>query len=97
MKTYCERCGASIEDGGLRYLITINVLADFDGTLPAEGQVEDLEAFMRSLDKANPKKLEHDVFQTRAFLLCPACKEQFTKHPLHPDQDGDDEEEGRVH
>jgi hypothetical protein len=93
------RCGAEIEEGALRYLVTINVTADFDGTLPADGGIEDLEAFMRKLDKEDPRKLEHDVFQSKAFLLCPACKNEFMKHPLDSaaPSEGEADGEGRVH
>jgi hypothetical protein len=99
VKTYCERCGTPIGEGALRFLVTVNVTADFDGTLPAEGGIEDLEAFMRKLDKEDPRKLEHDVFQSKAFLLCPACKNEFMKHPLGSaaPAEAEADDEGRVH
>jgi len=98
MSVHCERCGVKLEEGALRYVVTINVTADFDGVLPAEGEIEDLEAFMRRIDKKGSGRAEHDVFQSKAFILCPVCKAELMKHPLGaapPEDEGEDE--GRVH
>ena len=97
--TYCERCGEKIEGGALRYLLTINVTADFEGTLPSDGEIEDLEAFMAQMDRSDPVKLQNDVYQSRGFLLCPRCKREYMEDPLaqstgEPD---DDPSDGRVH
>jgi len=97
--TYCERCAEKIESGALRYLLTINVTADFEGSLPNEGDIEDLEAFMAQMDRSDPVKLRNDVFQTRGFLLCPKCKREFMNDPLAqktPDSN-EDPQGGRVH
>lgn len=101
MIAFCERCGLNLADGALRYLVTIHATADFDGTIPDTGAIEDLEAFMRRLDAEDPKKLEQDVYQSKAFILCPACKAEVMKHPLRPPEPAatptQDDDEGRVH
>lgn len=79
---YCEVCRKVLAAGALKFLVTINVAADFDGTLPADCGIEDLEAFMRSIDKTGPRKLEHDVYQSKGYLLCPECKKKFMDNPL---------------
>ena len=78
----CQRCGAELSPGSLKYLVTIHVTADFDGVLPAEGAMEDLEAFMRRLDAGDPAQAEDDVHQAQGYLLCPACKAAFLANPL---------------
>ena len=96
--TRCHRCGVELSPGSLKFLVTIHVAADFDGALPSDAEQEDLEAFMRRVDAANPAEAERDVYQTQGYLLCPPCKAAFLKAPLgvRP-PDSEDEETGRVH
>ena len=95
---HCQRCGAELPDGSLKYLITIHVTADFDGVLPTAGSMEDLEAFMHQLDAKDPVTLEEDVYQAHGYLLCPACKASFLQDPLGLARETDDGSEGgRVH
>ena len=94
---HCQRCGAELPEGSLKYLITIHVTADFDGVLPTTGSMEDLEAFMNQLEAADPVTLEDDVYQTQGYLLCPGCKESFLKDPLGLARESAEASEGRVH
>ena len=95
---YCHRCGAELKPGSLKFLVTIHVTADFDGVLPAEGDMEDLESFMRRIDSADAESLESDVYQSQGYVLCPACKTAFAGDPFgqRPGNRGP-EEQGRVH
>ncbi|GAB4270980.1 MAG: hypothetical protein Kow0092_25520 [Deferrisomatales bacterium] len=96
--TYCQRCGVELAPGSLKYLVTIHVTADFDGVLPDRGDMEDLEAFMRRLDAADPEAAERDVHQSQGYLLCPACKRSFLDDPLGLEPaEGSAGEGGRVH
>jgi hypothetical protein len=95
---YCAICRKPLAPGALKFLVTINVAADFDGTLPADCGIEDLEAFMRKIDRADPRKLEHDVYQSKGYLLCPECKMKFMRNPLGVAAEKKPAEpEGRVH
>lgn len=99
MKTRCERCGAAIVEGALRYVVTVHATADFDGNRPTEGDIQDLEAYMRRMD-APSQKPDHDVYQSKAFILCPACKGEIMKNPVgvpEPDPGAGTDEEGRIH
>jgi hypothetical protein len=94
----CHRCGAELSPGTLKFLVTIHVTADFDGVLPDQGEMEDLEAFMRKLDAANPAELEKDVYQSQGYVLCPACKAAFLGDPLGArNKRPGSENQGRVH
>ena len=96
--TYCQRCGAQLPPGSLKYLVTIHATADFDGVLPAGEEQVDLEAFMRQVDAEDPAKLERDVFQSKAYVLCPTCKTSFLGDPLDlAAAEGKLVEGGRVH
>ncbi len=97
--TRCRRCGVELPPGSLKYVVTIHVTADFDGVLPSgEADMEDLEAFMRQLDAGDAGEMEQDVYQSQAYLLCPACKTAFLDDPL-AERPGapDGDEGGRVH
>ncbi len=100
MSIYCERCRAKLAEGTVRYVVTIHATADFDEHLPAEGGIEDLEAVMRQIDAKTPEEHERDVYESRAFTLCPSCKNAFMKNPLGVQQSpsaSGGEDEGRVH
>ena len=93
--TYCQRCGARLPPGSLKYLVTIHATADFDGVLPAAAEPEDLETFMRQVDAQDQAKLERDVYQSQGYVLCPACKTAFLNDPL--DLEVRKEQGGGVH
>ncbi|TLN18879.1 hypothetical protein FDZ71_05330 [bacterium] len=94
---FCAACKMPLGQGDLKFLVTINVMADFDGSLPANGRIEDLESFMRSIDKEDSKQLERDVYQSLGYILCPECKRKFLENPLglRPDEEG--AADGKVH
>lgn len=102
MSVYCEKCGIKIEPGAVRYLVTVHATADFDETLPSEGGIEDLEAVMRSIDKKSAEEHDHDVYESKGFILCSPCKKEYMKNPIRtqqlpPTPTTDDSGEGRVH
>ncbi len=103
--TSCNRCGTELPSGRLKYLVTVNVTADFDGVLPTQVEKEDLEAFMRQLDGEASAKAENDVYLSQGYILCPACKAAFLADPLGTRTPGDgprpgpgnEDEGGKVH
>ena len=105
--TSCNRCGAGLEPGSLKYLITVSVAADFDGMPPTEVEMEDLEAFMRQVDRGGPTPADKDkdVYLSQGYVLCPACKAAFLADPLGTRAPGDgpvpspdnETEGGKVH
>ncbi len=109
MSTYCKRCGIKLKDGDLRYLVTIHVTADFDGKMPSDGDIDDLEAFMLRIDEKKQLKpqseQDHDVYQSKGFVLCKVCKTDFMHNPIGEPVDEDSgaepgekpDEEGRIH
>ena len=101
MSIYCERCQAKLTEKTVRYLVTIHATADVDEHLPDEGGIDDLEAVMRMIDKKTEEEHDHDVYESKAFTLCPVCKNAFMKNPLNnpptPLVGGNGEKEGRVH
>ena len=47
--TYCARCGKTLPEGSLKYMVHIQILSDFDGVVPYTE--EDLSADIQSLLK----------------------------------------------
>lgn len=100
MSHFCERCGVRIEEGSVHYLVTVHATPEIEEKLPSEGSLEDMEAVMRVIDRKGAKDGAPDVYQSKAFTLCSACKKQFMNNPLNmpaPPLKGEDEGEGRVH
>ena len=102
VKSWCERCGKELEQGEVRYLVTVHATAEFDGDKPTTGDLNDLEAFMRRMDDGPLAKGEHDVHESKGFVLCSGCKGAFMAHPLGQEKDAapapdEGDEEGRLH
>jgi hypothetical protein len=97
--THCQRCGDELASGSLKYLVTVTVTADFDGVLPTQVEMADLEAFMNQLDQEDPVRTEIDASQSQGYVLCPGCKSAFLNDPLgvKEDDSGGDDESGKVH
>lgn len=81
----CDRCGATLPDGALFYILKIALTQGFDGVIPDDGEA-DLDALARRIDEKTrgvPERLlEEDVHQEMAFVLCPRCREKFAANPL---------------
>jgi len=83
----CEKCGKEMPDGSLAYEVRIQVVADFDGTLPEAGTAEQVEGRMREtvadMEQADPEELMRGVYHQERHLLCPACRERYLANPLN--------------
>lgn len=84
----CSRCGKYLHEGSLKYIVRINVFADFDGYLCDEDKssAEDLQSLIRQIKDKTPETLENDIYQEMAFLLCKSCRNIFIKNPLNLSQ-----------
>jgi hypothetical protein len=80
----CFKCGKVLPVGGLKYIVSINILADFEGVLlePSGNIDEEIEKLIKELKNRDPEAIEKDVHQRMAFQLCKSCKDQFAKDPL---------------
>jgi len=72
--------------GSTKYLIIIQATADFDGFLrigdyqySSDTQIEKL---IKNLKNEPPGKAMDDVYEKRAFILCPSCKKAFMENPF---------------
>ena len=83
-RQHCLKCGKSLAEGSLKYVVDIRVYADFDGVLSLpEGDIEEeVNRLMGEIEGMDPSELEKDVYQEIAFLLCKGCRDRFMEDPL---------------
>jgi hypothetical protein len=81
---YCVKCGKSLPQGSLKYVVDIRVYADFDGVLNLpEGDIEEeVHRLMEEIERMDPGELERDVYQEMVVLLCKRCRDRFVEDPL---------------
>jgi len=96
MVQYCSRCGQALQSGGARYVVTIQVIADFDGTIgPPAGEGE-VERLAREIEGKSEEELMNEVAQKLSFVICKPCRDAWVQAPLGSDE-GAGLTAGRVH
>ena len=83
----CDRCGRPLEQGQLRYIARIEVLAAAD---PLEITLDDLlrdsrremDALLDQCEQLTEEELMRDVYVKFEFDLCRACQKSYVTDPL---------------
>jgi len=83
----CDRCGRPIQQGKLRYIARIEVIAAAD---PFEITLEDLlrdtrremDALLEQCEQLSEEELMRDVYVKFEFDLCRACQKAYLTDPL---------------
>jgi hypothetical protein len=88
--TFCALCGQSFPEGGLKYIVRIKIMSDFDGVIPPseEDPSEETLRLLKEIDDLDVQELEDDVYQELSVYMCAHCKKKFTRELL----DGEDED-----
>jgi len=78
-----------LKPGSLKYLVSIKVVADFDGVIgEVEGDIEELmDGLLRQMEGMDAEDLERDVYEELDLLLCKGCKDHFVRNPLNLNED----------
>lgn len=84
----CDRCGKNLPPGGLRYVVTISVTADFDGVIADDAGEEELRKALMDAELRDAQDLEDDVHQEMAYILCKPCRDAFVNEPVGPTRFG---------
>ena len=83
----CARCGAAMPPGALKYLVRIEVLADWDGHLAMTEGEEARERAIRdaleALADRDEAELLRDVYHRELHLLCKGCRDRYIANPLN--------------
>ena len=83
----CDRCGRPLEQGQLRYIARIEVVAAAD---PLEITIDDLlrdtrremDALLEQCEHLTEEQLMRDVYVKFEFDLCRSCQKSYVTDPL---------------
>lgn len=82
---FCIRCGKSLPPGSLKYIVDLQVYADFDGVLPEEeGEVlPRMKRLVEEMELMDEADLEKEVYLRQVYLICRDCRDRFLSNPLN--------------
>jgi len=78
----CSRCGRVFRKGQTRYLVTISVVADFDGTIEPPGGPGEIRRMWTEIEGKSEAELLGEVAQKFSYTLCKPCRDLWAKSPL---------------
>jgi hypothetical protein len=77
----------ALPPGAVKYLVRIEVMADWDGHLTVVADAGERERAMRSalqaLRERDEEELLREVYHRELHLLCTACRERYMANPLN--------------
>lgn len=83
----CARCGAAMPPGALKYLVRIEVLADWDGHLTMIADEEERGRAIRDALTAMADRDEADllreVYHRELHVLSKGCRDRYLVNPLN--------------
>lgn len=95
----CDGCSKELPKGALRYSVSIDVRAAYDGMEVGLAELirdhrAELVALIEKLRDVDAKEIEETVYKLVKFDLCPSCQKAYIKDPLrfHPEQAPDSSE-----
>lgn len=83
--TFCIRCGRNLPPGSLKYIVDLQVYADFDGYL-SEEEAEvgiRLRRILEEVEQKDQEDLEQEVYLRQVYLICKDCRDRFLSNPLN--------------
>lgn len=82
----CWRCGKKLPFGSPTYVVTLRVVAGFDGVLlePGEDVEQQLKRVLKQIEGSDPKELEREVYEEFTLILCKSCKDRLVDETRHP-------------
>ena len=93
---YCARCGRAFRSGQTRYLVTIHLTADFDGTIES-GAGNAPEQLWKEIEEKSEEELTNEVAQKLSFTLCKPCRDDWVRSPLGPTITEEGQAVGHLH
>lgn len=74
LKHSCQLCGSTLTMGALKFVLKLEIWADFDGHLPEVDDPSKVQAILKEMEETDPIELEEEVHLTRYLLICPSCR-----------------------
>jgi len=87
----CQICGRSLEPGELKYILKLQIWADFDGHLPEKDDPSQMGKILEEMERTDPEELESQVHHTQYFLICPICRKTIIRKPLADESEPGDQ------
>ncbi len=78
----CSKCGLILYEGDLKYIVSMHIVADYDGVIAEDISDDEMERLIAELETSDKELTERDVHQELAFILCKRCKDVFVKDPF---------------
>ena len=91
----CARCGQALLPGCSAYLVSIAIVADFDGALPDEFTPAEQTRLWEEIASRSREELENEVCERQSYRLCRSCRDRWSRDPLGRGEAN--AEPGRVH
>jgi hypothetical protein len=84
-------------EGQTRYLVTINLVADFDGTVVAPESAQEQGRMWREIEGKSEAELQNEVYQKLSFTICKPCRDSWVTSPLGERRTQDRSRAGHTH
>ncbi len=83
----CDRCGKRMTQGGLRYIVKMEVYAAIDATdeddpVDDRDHLSEINDIIESLDEGNFDSVGDDIYKLSQFDICPDCQCKLLANPL---------------
>lgn len=75
-KIICFKCGKTIEEGGLFYIIEMKITSGFDGIIKESPDPDTLQALLDKLETEHAISAEEAVYKELVINLCKLCKDE---------------------
>ncbi len=79
---YCSRCGRAFREGQTRYIVTVHIVADFDGHISEETSSMQNARLWQEIERKSEEELTNEVLQNFSFILCKTCRDAWSESPL---------------
>jgi hypothetical protein len=71
----CFKCGKSVEEGELFYVVELKITSGFDGVIKESADPETIRLLLDKLETESAMAVEEDVYKELKINLCKNCKD----------------------
>lgn len=87
--TICDGCGSIILPGQVRYVLRIEVFADYEDIPVTEEDLKrdggpEMSACLKELNHMDADSLHDQVYRNFDYILCRPCQVRYITNPIHP-------------
>lgn len=77
----CALCGKHLPRGGMKYIVRINIISDFDGCVICtdDNPTEEIQELLEEMESRGAGMLASEKNQELSLYLCVQCKKRFAR------------------